>query len=817
LGVIHSTNATPTGMRTAQQSLLSDSSSSSSSSDEQEAPTFKKQKKRQQKNDLTKKVADPNSRYKGEIEWKSHRKTGVAKEPWELSIMYRWLAAYCWDRPNMPLADTMLLSPWQKWQKYNRVPWKVFLHSLIFIVVTVQVLLVYVETSQYTRATHNTFEHLFLGEKEADVTKIFLYTMEEFFETLNNTVETYYNINQLAVDMFMQRHLDMNSLGDVNPILMITTLYKDNFFLFENDTWDIQANNLDQIDVVSNLTKDYPLGPFGGQDEESLQSMFQRLVKVRLSFNFINVDIGVLGPIPFLWSVVMLYAKVGGRISLRLLLDKQTFYTDSLGLETQNIFTVFNVLVFSLNAISFLFAVRSLFTNIVIFRKVKRTYLAIPQQVMKDENYPLWSRIPFSVKFEFFSLWTIHVMVTSLSLMIASVLGLIEEFGHRTSMAFSVFEAIGALGASVTILRYLEYYEHFYTLILTLKLAGLRITRFIISAFPIFFGYMLMGVVLFSPYSVRFKDLNFTSITLFALLNGDDIRDSFEQLNQNYPYPLVPTIYLYSFIALFITAILNIFIFIIEDSYHAAKYSRRSQHKPGDPLHPASRHIHSGPQRGSQFDIFALFRIIDREYNVNDEDYAEMDTVTDSTSSSSSEGISKQKKMDQTSKKKKKHHKPKTSSTDSEDDRDPSSCGASSVLSINDSHSPRHNLATLLQDSLGVAAQTVVRASSSRIYDEPSRPRMASKDFQELGYLRPGDTTAYFKPRITCKKLKRDLNQIVLDQMEQFQEELSAQMALLQAKHTARLKKRTNAQILKAFEHMVPQGFADSSVRESPF
>jgi len=57
---------------------------------------------------------------------------------------------------------------------------------------------------------------------------------------------------------------------------------------------------------------------------------------------------------------------------------------------------------------------------------------------------------------------------------------------------------------------------------------------------------MLMGVVLFSPYSVRvrylilrsrfgvlwwshshplqFKDLNFTSITLFALLNGDDIR-----------------------------------------------------------------------------------------------------------------------------------------------------------------------------------------------------------------------------------------------------------------------------------------------------
>jgi len=51
--------------------------------------------------------------------------------------------------------------------------------------------------------------------------------------------------------------------------------------------------------------------------------------------------------------------------------------------------------------------------------------------------------------------------------------------------------------------------------------------------------------------------------------------DTFEQLNENYPYPIVPTIYLYSFIALFITAILNIFIFIIEDSYHAAKYVRQ--------------------------------------------------------------------------------------------------------------------------------------------------------------------------------------------------------------------------------------------------
>src|SRR5689334_6297227 len=71
---------------------------------------------------------------------------------------------------------------------------------------------------------------------------------------------------------------------------------------------------------------------------------------------------------------------------------------------------------------------------------------------------------------------------------------------------------------------------------------------------------------------VQFKDLMFTSITLFALLNGDDIRATFQDLGENYPYPIVPVVYLYTFIAFFITVILNIFISIIEDAYHSAKF-----------------------------------------------------------------------------------------------------------------------------------------------------------------------------------------------------------------------------------------------------
>jgi hypothetical protein len=109
---------------------------------------------------------------------------------WRRSEVYRTLAAHCWDKPRMTLADTMLLSPWQKWKKYNRVPWKVVLHALIFLVVTVQVLLAYVETSHYTRATHNTFESLFLGGPEMDTTNVVMHTMDEVIESLKHTVDT---------------------------------------------------------------------------------------------------------------------------------------------------------------------------------------------------------------------------------------------------------------------------------------------------------------------------------------------------------------------------------------------------------------------------------------------------------------------------------------------------------------------------------------------------------------------------------------------------------------------------------------------------
>lgn len=61
---------------------------------------------------------------------------------------------------------------------------------------------------------------------------------------------------------------------------------------------------------------------------------------------------------------------------------------------------------------------------------------------------------------------------------------------------------------------------------------------------------------------------------MFSLLNGDDIYATFEDIEQGqYPVPIISRIYIITFVTLFVTSVLNVFIFIIEDSYRKAKLS----------------------------------------------------------------------------------------------------------------------------------------------------------------------------------------------------------------------------------------------------
>ena len=58
-------------------------------------------------------------------------------------------------------------------------------------------------------------------------------------------------------------------------------------------------------------------------------------------------------------------------------------------------------------------------------------------------------------------------------------------------------------------------------------------------------------------------------MTLFSVLNGDVIRETFMDLTPD--FPVVGQLYLYTFTCLFIYVVLNVFIAIVEESFFSTR------------------------------------------------------------------------------------------------------------------------------------------------------------------------------------------------------------------------------------------------------
>lgn len=97
--------------------------------------------------------------------------------------------------------------------------------------------------------------------------------------------------------------------------------------------------------------------------------------------------------------------------------------------------------------------------------------------------------------------------------------------------------------------------------------------RFAAGCFPVFLGYAMVGTILFGSYADNFATLDSSFVTLFSVMNGDIIDDTFALIFfVGDPFlEVFSRFYLYSFIALFIYCVLNVFLAIMEDAYFLCK------------------------------------------------------------------------------------------------------------------------------------------------------------------------------------------------------------------------------------------------------
>mmetsp|Transcript_12988 Transcript_12988/g.51805 ORF Transcript_12988/g.51805 Transcript_12988/m.51805 type:complete len:812 (+) Transcript_12988:179-2614(+) len=496
----------------------------------------------------------------------------------------------CWREPPIPDKERVLLTPFNQWRKYRNFPIKIVLHLLIVVFVTVQALMLSTEFIPYGSANQACFQTTFLLEEYRDG----IFSVYDFLDVLRSTVDNYYAFPEYSVNRY--DHIIDADTGLPVPIMMTVTRYQSLDGPFWNHTIHDPTHKIDDDDfegdfsLVTNkfeLDADNALGAFdislddGGK---KLLDMFYFVTSVRLDFSFRTINVGPLAVLPVMWDITLYFDINGGMIDFSILVQFRV--SNTAGLSGYDIFTSLTVMLLVLSVASLLLSVQALYHNLRVFQRVKRSYKQLSRYSLASDTFPNWQTIPFSAKSSFFCMWSAFNTFGCLCIVVSCLLGLSAEFGFATSAEYYVVYGFGCLLVSCNMLRYFEYNKKFYVHISTLRNASTHILRFVISVTPVYWGYAIFGVLNFGPYNWRFANLDEASVTLFALLTGDDIHDTFKDIvDGGYPLPIVSRIYIYSFCIIFITTVLNVFIFIIEDSYRVAKHHNLYKDQEHMPRH----------------------------------------------------------------------------------------------------------------------------------------------------------------------------------------------------------------------------------------
>ncbi len=187
----------------------------------------------------------------------------------------------------------------------------------------------------------------------------------------------------------------------------------------------------------------------------------------------------------------------------------------------------------------------------------------------EDELVRKQKKMTWVQKFNLMNPWHMIGLAANALEILSSVLTLLNSTFKLYSLHYTnIVLGISAILTWTNMVQYFAHFPQFYVLITTLRKGLPNVIRFIIGALPILIGYALCGLILFGSYSKFFRNLTHSVVTLFSVTNGDIIHDGFSSVyGQSTLLAYISRVYLFSYIVLFTYAVLNIFIFIMEDAF----------------------------------------------------------------------------------------------------------------------------------------------------------------------------------------------------------------------------------------------------------
>eukprot|EP00051_Salpingoeca_urceolata_P013086 m.163602 g.163602 ORF g.163602 m.163602 type:complete len:605 (-) comp17693_c0_seq2:126-1940(-) len=449
-----------------------------------------------------------------------------------------------WVRRRLEYHERLTTSPFQKFSKYGKFPFKLFFSVMVVVF-----------GSTYTVARNSQFASF--DAASAFTLRVLLRDLDDDLR-FSSSSEVCGNIGAVTQDYFQFPDNSVHAF-EVNQSVSLTVSF------YNSSTIETQLVPGSGLDPLGDVCADSR----GLQDVESIV----------LVYLFNTTFSGSVARVAVLWQALATYSmgRGGGVATYRV-----DFYA-KLRSWSNHILTV-------LNATTATMAFFSLVLTLKSFLKARSVYNAVRARLSFPARHPgqlVWSQLTYEDKLAFFNLWNVLSITADMLLIIGAGFTFRWQSGTATVARNElspevVCRGLGLFLAWFSIIKYMEWRAELYMLVNVVKASIVQVILFVITVAPLYIGYVFLGMIVFSNKEDFFGDLSRSSATLFALLNGDSILMIFQELQErsDAAYAGFTQFYVYTFCVIFITTVLNVFIFLIEAGYdtaHAASFGKRKK------------------------------------------------------------------------------------------------------------------------------------------------------------------------------------------------------------------------------------------------
>ncbi|XP_013395239.1 mucolipin-3-like [Lingula anatina] len=542
------------------------------------------------------------------------------------------------------------MTPCQKWTTKRRFPWKMIIQLLKIVLVTGQLV-----WFGYDRSSHVnflikstvSFKHLFLqGWDPAYETLPYpaplgifaVYTIDDFYLKLNHAWKMYNEVWPNSIGSFTPNAKNHT----FPPMYLCKTFFRDGWVNPRNGSYSFHKKPVEECialtksdcefwnNTTNSTEYSYDIKVYLQKINKTID--FDSLVKMEFKFSvrsvhLKNFDLGRNEAECFDFNITILLdnSAYSGQMPVTLDADANPFTCD----EEDEIndteddisltFIVYDIIVIIFSVTSTILCSRSLYraqrlrSDTVMFFKKQRGI----EMTLDD-------------RMQFLNLWFIMIIINDIITVIGSIFKIVLAL-----ITVDLYEMCGlTLGTGSLlvwfgVLRYLNFFEKYNILIITMKRSFPDVLRYLICALIIYAGFTFCGWVVLGPYHVKFRTISAASECLFSLVNGDDMFVTFSVItgNDNVYIWYYSRAFLYIFISVFIYIILSLFIAVITNVYDIVKHYY--QHG-GFPETDLSKFInetdedHTSPQfrieDNGGCDLSRLFKCCCRRQNPDDPD-----------------------------------------------------------------------------------------------------------------------------------------------------------------------------------------------------